>query len=189
MPSQEKIDRTLGGRLNPAPEEMFQTDMGSAYWDRVNNFINFMDSVLPPGYRLASPSGYRPESKDSRGKKIGLGSHQRPSFDFAIVSDDPDSFWSTADKKSQWSLYQNTMQPLAQYFGMEARGTPHGTGPHIHTQSNPSKRALKTIQDDAEKLERYRKQIIASLGVGEEGRLDQYKHGGRIRDAYGRTLI
>ena len=188
MPSQKKIDRTLGGRLDPAPEEMFQTEKGSAYWNRVNSFIDYMDSILPSGYRLSSPSGYRPESKSKSGKKIGRGSHKRPAFDFVIVNDSPESSWSSADEKKRWSLYQNAMQPLAQYFGMEALGAPHGTGPHLHTQSN-STRPLKAIQDDPEKLDRYRRQILLALGVDEGQEVAQYKRGGKVRDAYGRSLI
>jgi hypothetical protein len=188
MPSQEQIDRTLGGRLDPAPEEMFQTEKGSAYWERVNNFINYMDSILPAGYRLSSPSGYRPDSKSKSGKKIGRGSHKRPAFDFVVVSDSPESSWSSASEKERWSLYQNELQPLAQYFGMEALGAPHGTGPHLHTQSN-STRPLKPVQDDPEKLDSYRKRILLALGMGGEQKVAQYKRGGKIVDAYGRSLI
>jgi hypothetical protein len=189
MPSQRKIDRTLGGRLDPAPEEMFQTEKGAAYWDRVNNFINYMDSILPSGYRLSSPSGYRPETKSKSGKKIGIGSHKRPAFDFVVVSESSESPWSSAGEKERWAFYENTMQPLAQYFGMEALGAPHGTGPHLHTQSNKTSRPLKPVGEDPEVLEQYRRQILAALGLDDGQEVAQYKRGGKVRDAYGRSLI
>lgn len=212
MPSQEKIDRTLGGRLDPAPEEMFQTEMGSAFWDRSNRLINFMDTILPPGYKLVSTSGYREESRDSDGNLIGLGSHRRPSYDYIIVSDDPDSYWSNADEDAKWDFYLKQMQPLAQYFGMEADGRqflpvavsekypeglrPHGTGAHIHTQSNPDLasdhpryRPLKQIGNDPERIEKIRMEILRGLRIKDILEKNGYKRGGRIRDAYGRTLI
>jgi hypothetical protein len=206
MPSQKEIDRTRGGRLvGPAPEEMFQTSRGDAYWQRVNKFIDYMDSVLPASYSFSSTSGYRPNSRDRAGNLIGTGSHKRPAFDFIVNTEDPDSRLSRMSKDDRWSLYLDVMQPMAQYFGMEADGRkflpvekskkypkglkPHGDGPHLHTQSTPESRRIKPLVDDPERLEKLTQDLLARLGLSDDQEVAQYKRGGKVRDAYGRSLI
>ena len=56
---EEKIDFTRGGRyLNPAPDSFYDEE-GLSYWEKMNQFVDYLDSSLPPGFSLNNTSAYR----------------------------------------------------------------------------------------------------------------------------------
>ena len=54
---------------------------------------------------------------------------------------------------------------------------------------HPRYRPLKQIGNDPERIEKIRMEILRGLRIKDILEKNGYKRGGRIRDAYGRTLI
>ena len=103
---EEKIDFTRGGRyLKPAPDSFYDEE-GLSYWEKMNQFVDYLDSSLPPGFSLNNTSAYR-ENKvvDKKGNVVSTGkSHTSvPSHDFVIRSDDEGY---QPDEDELWSMYQ-----------------------------------------------------------------------------------
>lgn len=186
---EEKIDFTRGGRYpNPAPDSFYDKE-GLSYWEKMNQFVDYLDSSLPPGFSLSNTSAYR-ENKvvDKNGNVVSTGkSHTTvPSHDFVIRSSEEGY---EPDEDELWSMYQNILQPLAQNFGIRAdgrqfvNGKRHGTAPHLHLQSGGTGYPKK---GDSEDLSLRTSSLLEAL---KKRKPPKGMSTGGIVDTYGRRLI
>ena len=177
MPEEEEwFEPTLGGMLYYHPDtpaeiaEQYDMPEGQEYLRNMNNLLGLLNSSTPDEYVWKNNSAWR---------DWGKAHPKKPSHDLVLRrADDIDSDGPPPELSEQLQgVYEDGMR-IAQSIGMRAKGTKHGTGPHLHLNSGKTK---AKGMDTEKYLESMRSRFMS--------RTYEYRGGGLIRDAYGRTLF